>query len=116
MEKAAYVARKLKEMELSAAAEKAGNGIPETLACMDCPIEHRIHVRTNNNMERVNRGIRRRTGAIGAFPDGQGALMPVCARLRSVAASGWGSKRYLNMDHLSELDLQRRTKGHGVNE
>ncbi|MBS7226414.1 MAG: hypothetical protein KH050_13985, partial [Clostridiaceae bacterium] len=32
----------------------------------------------------------RRTKAIGAFPDGQSALMLVCARLRHVAATSWG--------------------------
>ena len=67
-------------------------------------------------MERVNREIKRRTRAIGAFPDGQSALMLVCARLRSVAASDWGSKRYLNMDHLLEMDLQKRTNEHDVND
>ena len=114
MEKAASVAKKLREMKLSAAAKKVENGILETLTYMDYPIEHWIHIRTNNNMERVNREIKRRTRAIGAFPDGQSALMLVCARLRSVAASDWGSKRYLNMDHLLEMDLQRRTNGHDV--
>ena len=48
-------------------------------------------------MERVNREIKHRTRAIGAFPDGQSALMLVCARLRSFEASDWESKRYLNM-------------------
>lgn len=35
-------------------------------------------------MERLNREIRRRTRSIGAFPDGQSALMLVCARLRHI--------------------------------
>ena len=43
--------------------------------------------------------------AIGAFPDGNSALMLVCARLRHVAGTEWGAKRYMNMDHLSEMDL-----------
>ena len=47
---------------------------------------------------------------IGAFPDGQSALMLVCARLRHVAASEWGSKRYLNMNHLFDLELQRKVE------
>ncbi len=55
---------------------------------------HWSRIRTNNLTERVNREIRRRTRAIGAFPDGNSALMLVCARLRHVAASEWGSKRY----------------------
>ena len=32
------------------------------------------------------------------------ALMLVCARLRHVAGSDWGIKRYMNMDHLLEMD------------
>ena len=48
--------------------------------------------------------IKRRTKAIGAFPDGQSALMLVCARLRHVAGTQWGTRRYMNMDHLSKLE------------
>ena len=54
----------------------------------------------------LNREIKRRTRAIGAFHDGQSALMLVCARLRHVAGTQWGAKRYMNMDHLAELDIQ----------
>ena len=49
--------------------------------------------------------IKRRTKPIGAFPDGNSALMLVCARLRHVAGSDWGIKRYMNMDHLLEMDV-----------
>ena len=52
--------------------------------------------------KRLNREIKRRTKAIGTFPDGQSALMLVCARLRHVAATSRGSRRYMNMDHLFE--------------
>ena len=31
--------------------------------------------------------------------------MLVCARLRHVAGSDWGIKRYMNMDHLLEMDV-----------
>ena len=51
----------------------------------------------------MNREIRRRTKVVGTFPDGQSALMLVCARLRHVSSSEWGSKRYLNMDHLRSM-------------
>ncbi|OGF47343.1 MAG: hypothetical protein A2452_13080 [Candidatus Firestonebacteria bacterium RIFOXYC2_FULL_39_67] len=37
---------------------------------------------------------------VGAFPDGNSALMLVCARLRYVAGTKWGLKRYMNMDLL----------------
>ena len=78
---------------------------------MDYPTEHWNRIRTNNTIERVNRENKRRTKAIGAFPDGQCALMLVCARLRHVAASDWGTKRYLNMNHLFDLELQCKVDG-----
>ena len=102
-EKALAVVKKLREMKLSSAAKKVEEGIEETLTYMDFPSQHWLRIRTNNTMERVNREIKRRTRSIGAFPDGQSALMLVCARLRHVASSDWGMKRYLNMQHLNEL-------------
>lgn len=104
-EKAAQVAEKLKEMKLSAAAKKLTEGIEETLTYMDFPTQHWSRIRTNNTIERLNREIKRRTRAIGAFPDGQSALMLVCARLRHVAGTQWGTKRYMNMDHLYNMAL-----------
>ena len=35
--------------------------------------------------------------------------MLVCARLRHVAESTWGEKRYINMEHLLEIDTQSHT-------
>ena len=32
--------------------------------------------------------------------DGNSALMLVCARLRHVAGTQWGNKKYMNMKHL----------------
>ncbi|WP_444707178.1 IS256 family transposase [Megasphaera elsdenii] len=74
---------------------------------MDFPTEHWSRIRTNNLTERVNREIRRRTRAIGAFPDGNSALMLVCARLRHVAASEWGSNRYMDMEHLFKMEIEQ---------
>ena len=36
----------------------------------------------------------------GVFPDGNSTLMLVCARLRHVAGTQWGNKKYMNMKHL----------------
>ena len=95
-EKAKAVAARLREMKLKKAAEKLENGIEETLTYMDFPGEHWTRIRTNNGIERIMREIRRRTRVVGAFPDGNSALMLVCARLRHVSASRWGEKRYLS--------------------
>ena len=42
--------------------------------------------------ELLNREIRRRTRVVGTFPDGNSALMLICARLRHVAGTQWGQK------------------------
>jgi hypothetical protein len=39
---------------------------------------------------------------VGTFPDGRSALMPVTARLKYVAESEWGSRRYLDVSLLDE--------------
>ena len=66
-EKAASIAAKLREMKLLSAAKKVEESVGETLTYMDFPTEHWSRIRTNNLTERVNREIRRRTRAIGAF-------------------------------------------------
>ena len=48
------------------------------------------------------REIRRRTRVVGAFPDGNSALMLVAARLRYIAGTKWGYRAYLDMNHLKE--------------
>ena len=103
-EKALQIAEKLKAMKLSKAAKKVEDDIEETVTYMDFPSQHWTRIRTNNTIERLNREIKRRTKAIGAFPDGQSALMLVCVRLRHVAATDWGSRRYMNMDHLFKAE------------
>ena len=108
-DKAKLVVAALQEMKLKEAAARIENGIEETLTYADFPFEHWTRIRTNNAIERLNREIRRRTRVVGTFPDGNSALMLVCARLRHVAGTQWGNKRYLNMKHLEindpELDF-----------
>jgi len=99
-EKAKQIAAALREMKLKEAAKKVEDSIEETLTYMDFPYEHWLRIRTNNVIERLNREIRRRTRVVGTFPDGNSALMLVCARLRHVAGTQWGNKKYMNMKHL----------------
>ncbi|SMD00571.1 IS256 family transposase [Sporomusa malonica] len=105
-EKAKQVAQSLREMKLKEAATKIENSIDETLTYTEFPFEHWTRIRTNNVIERLNREIRRRTRVVGTFPDGQSALMLVGARLRPVAGTQWGSKKYMNMKHLETTDLE----------
>ncbi|MBO5740395.1 MAG: IS256 family transposase [Bacteroidaceae bacterium] len=103
-EKAAAVVAELKSMRLPEAAKKIEAGIEETLTYCDFPPEHWTKIRTNNVIERLNREIRRRTRVVGAFPDGNSALMLVCAQLRHVAGTQWGCKKYMNMKHLEVME------------
>jgi putative transposase len=106
-EKAKSVIQKLRGMKLSQAAKKVEEGISETLSYYDFPADHWRRIRTNNPLERIMKEIRRRTNVVGAFPDCNSALMLVAARLRHIAGTRWSSKRYLNMDLLKEMEIER---------
>ena len=91
---------KVSPFTISELNKKAYVHIEEVLTYCDFPSEHWTYIRTNNVIERLNREIRRRTRVVGSFPDGNSALMLVCARLRHVAGTQWGNKKYMNMKHL----------------
>jgi putative transposase len=102
--KAQAVVEKLMAMRLKEAAAKVSGAIAETLTFYSFPAPHWRRIRTNNPLERIMREIRRRTRVVGAFPDGNSALMLAAARLRHVAGTQWGNKRYLSMELLRDLD------------
>jgi putative transposase len=106
LKKGAEVVAKLREMKLAQAAKIVEEGLSETLSYMAYPREHWIRIRTNNPLERIMREIRRRTRVVGAFPDGNSALMLVAARLRHVAGTKWGTRKYLDMERLNEQNQQ----------
>jgi transposase-like protein len=104
--KASQVAAKLEGLRLGKAAELVRGGIAETLAYMAFPREHWTRVRTNNPLERLNLEIKRRTRVVGTFPDGESALVLVAARLRHMAGTKWGARRYLSMDKLRSAEAE----------
>ena len=105
-DKAEAVVAKLTGQKLSAAARKVAESIDETLTYYEFPSAHWRRIRTNNPLERILREVRRRTRVVGAFPDGNSALMLVAARLRHIAGTRWGTRRYLNMKLLAELEME----------
>jgi putative transposase len=108
LDKAQDVIGKLKAMKLGAAAKLVEEHIEETLTYYAFPSQHWLKIRTNNPMERLLREARRRTKVVGAFPDGHSALMLVTARLRHVSATQWGTRKYMNMELLKEMDREIR--------
>lgn len=75
----------------------------ETFTYMEFPYANWTKLRSNNVIGSFNREIRRRTRVVGTFPDGNSALMLFCARLYYVASKTWGTKRYMSMTHLAEM-------------
>lgn len=94
----------MKARRRKAAANCLREGIGETTAYLlpEFPDGHRRRIRTNDMIERLNREIRRRTRVVGSFPDGNSALMLVCARIKYVTANEWSNRRYLDMSRLDD--------------
>lgn len=105
--KATEVIANLREMKLRKAAELVEKSIDETFTYYSYPSEHWLKLKTNNPMERMMKEIRRRTKVVGAFPDGNSALMLVSARLRHISTTNWGIRKYMNMDLLKEQDTEK---------
>ena len=100
------VIKKLQAMKLKAAAELVEGSVHETLAYYGYPPQHWLKIKTNNPMEPLLKEARRRTKVVGAFPDGNSALMLVAARLRHVSSTHWGTRKYMNMKRLNEMDQE----------
>ncbi len=107
-QKAHAVIEQLRQMKLSKAADLVEQSMAETLTYYGYPDTHWRRIRTNNPLERIMREIRRRTRVVGAFPDGQSALMLCAARLRHIAGTKWGTKRYLSMEVLYQQHLDEQ--------
>ena len=106
-EKSRAVVKKLKDLKLQNAAKIVDNGVDETLSYYSFPSQHWKRIRTNNRLERLMKEIRRRTRVVGAFPDGNSALMLASARLRHVASKTWSSRVYLNMKLIEEMENEK---------
>lgn len=66
-------------------ARTVSDGFAETLAYTEFPPEDWRRIRTNNGIERIDREIRRRTRAVGTYPDGNSVVILVSARLKYIA-------------------------------
>ena len=85
--------------------------LPEAVKCLEdgfaaasrflaFPREHHARIRSSNNLERLNREIKRRIRAVDSFPDRASALRLVTA-VAVNAAGAWGRRRYLDMSLLA---------------
>ena len=97
---------------------KAGLGkqVPEALECLEAgfaastqfyafPKAHWKRLRSTNGLERLNGEIKRRTRAVGAFPDRASARRLITAVALEVT-SAWGDRRYLDMSLLKQKQAE----------
>ena len=95
-----------------ATAKTARDGFAEALAYTEFLPERWRRIRTNNGIERIGREIRRRTRAVGTYPDGNSAVMLVLARLKYIVEHERGERRHLDMSKLEEIDeLKGKAEG-----
>ena len=109
--KAADVVAKLKEMKLPKAARQVEETIGETLTYMNYPREHWRNLKTKNPLERHDARDSPADGRVscGAFPDGQMTML-AAARLRHMASTHWGQRRYMDMERLRQHELEGKTR------
>ena len=92
-----------------------GGQVPESMACLETGFEaatrfyafpkaHWHRIRSTNGLERLHGEIKRRTRAVGAFPDRASALRLVTAVALNVTAI-WTDRRYLDMSLLKSKDV-----------
>jgi putative transposase len=92
-----------------------GKQVPEAMACLEngfeaathfyvFPKEHWHRIRSTNGLERLHGEIKRRTNAVGAFPDRASALRLVTAVALNVTAI-WTDRRYLDMSLLESKEV-----------
>lgn len=79
-------------------------GVDETTTYLldGFPAEHCRRIHISNIIKRLKRETRRNTRTVGSFPDGDNALMLICARIRYVTAKEWSARRYLDMFRLDD--------------
>jgi putative transposase len=95
---------------VEALAAGLGKQVPEAIVCLEngfeaathfyaFPREHWHRIRSTNGLERLHGEIKRRTRAVGAFPDRASALRLVTAVALQVTAI-WSDRRYLDISLL----------------
>jgi putative transposase len=100
---------------LEALKASLGRQVPEAMACLEngfeaathfyaFPREHWHRIRSTNGLERLHGEIKRRTRAVGAFPDRASALRLVTA-VALQATAIWADRRYLDMSLLKSKEV-----------
>ena len=74
------------------------DNIPEGLTVFSFPAAHRRLIRTDNNLERLNKEIKRRTRVVGVFPNEASCLRLISAILMEISEAWETGRIYLTID------------------
>lgn len=74
------------------------SNVPQSLTVFCLPARHRVRMRTNNMLERLNREIKRRTRVVGIFPNDDALLRLASAVLMEVDEHWMSGRKYLTME------------------
>ena len=96
---------KLTALRLKEVAAKVRGGLAETLTCFSFPASQWCRIRTNKALERMTGETHCHTRVVGTFPDDKFALMLTAPRLRHIVGNQGGTKGYMSMVLLRDLDL-----------
>lgn len=88
------------------AIEVLENGFAASTQFYAFPKEHWTRIRSTNGLERLHGEIKRRTRAVGAFPDRASALRLITA-VAIRATSLWIDRRYLDMPHRTREEIKK---------
>lgn len=91
--------------------------LPEAMACLTAgfatattfyrfPPQHWRRIRTTNGLERLHGEIKRRTKAVGAFPDRASALRLITAVALKVTTK-WSDRRYVDVSLLENREVEQ---------
>lgn len=84
-------------------ADALDESVEECLSVLHFPAGHRLHLRTNNALERFNQEIKRRTRVVRIFPNEASCLRLVSALCVETSEEWMTNRRFLDMDALSEM-------------
>jgi len=75
----------------------------EVLAFMGFSKAHRAQIHSTNPLERLNAEVKRRTNAIGIFPDDQAIIRLVCVMMLEQNDEWSLQRRYMQLEGLQSL-------------
>jgi transposase-like protein len=81
------------------------DGLSDALTFMAFPREHWSRISSTNQIERINREIRRRTRTIGIFPNIASALRLISMILLEQTEDWHTDKRYMSEESMAQLSL-----------